>query len=234
MSNNKKNVHVILLARKNSKGVKKKNIRPFNGRPLIYWTLNHCLKSKYISNIWVSSDSREILNYSAKYGAKKILRPKELAGDEASSESGWLHALNIIKKTYDIDKIPLILAPQITSPVRKNNDFDLAIKKMFNEKLDSLFSGTLIEDFFIWKNKTKLKPNYQMIKRPRRQEIRPNILENGSFYIFNTKKFLDKKIRLFGKIGCYLQNKHQSFQIDDIEDFNLIKLIHKFNIKKQL
>lgn len=232
MSNDKNNVHAILLARKNSKSVKRKNIRLFNGKPLIYWTLNHCLKSKYISNIWVSSDSQEILNYSAKFGAKKILRPKKLASHKASSESGWLHAINIIKKTYDIDKIPLILAPQITSPVRKDNDFDLAIKKMFNEKLDSLFSGTLIEDFFIWKNKTKLKAHYQMNKRPRRQEITPNILENGSFYIFNSKKFLNKKIRLFGKIGCYLQNKHESFQIDDMEDFNLIKLIHKFNIKK--
>ena len=164
----------------------------------------------------MSSDSQEILNYSAKCGAKKILRPKELASDGFIRE--WLfHAINIIKKTYDIDKIPLILAPQITSPV-KDNDFDLAIKKMFNEKLDSLFSGTLIEDFFIWKNKTKLKAHYQMNKRPRRQEITPNIIENGSFYIFNSKKFLNKKIRLFGKIGYYLQNKYESFQIDDMED----------------
>ena len=75
----------------------------------------------------MSSDSQEILNYSAKCGAKKILRPK-LASDKASSESGC--AINIIGKTYDIDKIPLILAPQITSPVRKDNDFDLAIKNV--------------------------------------------------------------------------------------------------------
>ena len=45
MSNDKNNVHAILLARKNSKSVKRKNIRLFNGKPLIYWTLNHCLKS---------------------------------------------------------------------------------------------------------------------------------------------------------------------------------------------
>ena len=130
-------------------------------------------------------------------GAKKMLRPKKLASHNASSASCSLHANNILNKTYDIDKIPRILSPQSTSPVRKDNDFDLAIKKMFNEKLDSLFSGTLIEDFFIWKNKTKLKAHYQMNKRPRRQEITPNILENGSFYIFNSTKFLNKKIRLF-------------------------------------
>ena len=225
MSNDKNNVHAILLARKNSKSVKRKNIRLFNGKPLIYWTLNHCLKSKYISNIWVSSDSQEILNYSAKFGAKKILRPKKLASHKASSESGWLHAINIIKKTYDIDKIPLILAPQITSPVRKDNDFDLAIKKMFNEKLDSLFSGTLIEDFFIWKNKTKLKAHYQMNKRPRRQEITPNILENGSFYIFSKKNFIKKKIRLFGKIGNFVQSKLKSFQIDTHEDLLIVNTL---------
>lgn len=222
MSNNKKNIHAILLARKGSKGVKRKNIKLFNGKPLIYWTLRNCIKSKNISNIWVSSDSEEILNYSIKFGAKPIFRPKNFASDSASSEIGWLHALQVIKKNFDINSIPFILAPQITSPVRKDNDFDLAIKKVYQEKFDSLFSGTLIEDFFIWQNKKRLKASYSMDKRLRRQEIKPNILENGSFYIFNTNKFIKNKIRLFRKIGCYLQSKHQSFQIDDNDDFKLI------------
>lgn len=225
--NNKKNIFTIILARKNSKGVRNKNIRNFNGKPLIYWTIKSCKKSKYVSKIWVSSDSKKIINFAKKCGVNTILRPAALSSDTASSESGWLHALEIIKETHDLDKIPFILSPQVTSPVRSVNDFDNAINYMFKEKFDSLFSGSYIEDFFIWKNKKKLKPHYSMANRPRRQENVENIYENGSFYIFNTKKFLKKKIRLFGKIGCFIQKRHQSIQIDTLEDFELVKKIHK-------
>ena len=58
-----------------------------------------------------------------------------------------------------------------------------------------------------------------------RQDIDQKYLENGSFYIFDKKKFLKKKYRLFGKIGMYLMKKKNSFQIDDMEDVELINTI---------
>jgi N-acylneuraminate cytidylyltransferase len=80
-----------------------------------------------------------------------------------------------------------------------------------------------ISDHFIWKKKGgKFLANYNFKKRPRRQIIEDKFLENGSFYIFNKKKFLKFKNRLFGKKGVYLMSKMNSFQIDDYEDIQLI------------
>ena len=82
----KKNTHSIILARGGSKGIKNKNLKKINGKPLLYWSINSSLKSKLIKNTWVSSDSNRILNFAKKCGAKIIKRPKNLSGDRNSSE----------------------------------------------------------------------------------------------------------------------------------------------------
>ena len=61
-----------------------------------------------------------------------------------------------------------------------------------------------------------------------RQKIKEKYLENGSFYIFNPDKFLRKKCRLFGKIGCFTMNKVYSFQIDDYQDIELFKNLSRY------
>ena len=216
----------IILARGGSKGIKKKNLVLVNNKPLIYWSINHCLKSKNLDSVWVSSDDKKILKYSKKIGANIIKRPKLYAAANSSSESAWLHAINYLKKKIDFN---YIVGIQPTSPIRKVNDIDKAIKLFKKKNYDSMFSATEINDFFVWKKKkNKLMANYMYKKRPRRQEIKNNFLENGSLYIFKKKEFLKYKNRLFGKIGIYLMNKIPSLQIDDYEDLKLINSLKKF------
>ena len=71
------NVVAIILARGGSKGVRKKNIIDFCGKPLIAWTIDNCIKG-CANSVWVSSDSDEILEISAEYGANKIKRPENI------------------------------------------------------------------------------------------------------------------------------------------------------------
>ena len=86
-----------------------------------------------------------------------------------------------------------------------------------------MFTAQPIRDHFIWKKKkSKLISNYNYKSRLRRQDIEESYLENGSFYIFNRKKFLKCKNRLFGKIGVYKMNKINSLQIDDEDDIKII------------
>jgi N-acylneuraminate cytidylyltransferase len=219
----KKKIHAIILARGGSKGIKKKNLFLINKKPLIYWSINSCLKSQMISETWVSSDNKEILSAAKKYGAKTIVRPKKLSLDKSSSDSAWEHAIKYIMKNHKID---FVIGVQPTSPIRSNNEFDNALKKFFFNKYNSMFSASNFETFFSWniKNK-KIKPNYNLNKRPRRQELDKSILENGSFYIFDTKLFLKFKNRLFGKIGFYLMEKYKGFQIDTLEDAYFVKTI---------
>ena len=224
MSKNK--VHSIILAREGSKGIKNKNLIKVNNKPLIFWTIIQSIKSKKIDEVWVSSDSKKILTISKKLGAKVIKRPKKFSNDNSSSESAWLHAIKEIK-SINIKK-DIIIAPQVTSPMRDSKDFDRAINQFKTKKLDSLFSGFFFETYFSWRyNKKKILPSYNLNKRPRMQKLFKNIVENGSFYVFRVNKFLKKKNRLFGKIGCFIMNKENSFQIDEKDDLKFFEFISK-------
>tara|TARA_B100000242_G_scaffold290601_1_gene262303 strand:- start:68 stop:736 length:669 start_codon:yes stop_codon:yes gene_type:complete len=217
----KKIIHSIILARGGSRGIKNKNLLKIKKKPLIFWSIKKSLKSKKINFTWLSSDNPNILKTAQKFGANIIKRPKNISNDKASSESAWQHAIDFIKKNYVID---VVVGIQPTSPIRGNNDFDKAIKLYNKKKFDSLFSSTKIQDVNIWKyKKNNLVANYNFKKRKRRQDIVNNYLENGSFYIFNVKKFKKSNNRLFGKIGTYEMDKKYSFQLDDYVDLKIIK-----------
>ena len=117
---------------------------------------------------------------------------------------------------------------QATSPLLKSYDLKSGYQKFLIENLDSLFSSDEFKKF-VWKKiKKKASPlNYDPSKRPMRQKNNNFILENGAFYIFNIKKFMKKKSRLFGNIGTYLMPEIRSGEIDSLEDFKLIEFILK-------
>jgi len=216
-----KTVISIILARKNSKGIKNKNLVKINKKPLIYWSIINSINSKLIEKTFVSSDSLKILNFSKKYGAEIIKRPFKYAKKNTSSEKSLMHAINHLNGKIKFDTVIFI---QPTSPLRKKDDFDNAIKLFKKKKFDSLFSATITHDTNIWHYaKKKLIANYNYKKRKMRQNIKEKYLENGSFYIFDKKKFENYNCRIFGKIGMYLMSKKNSFQIDDYEDINLFR-----------
>lgn len=222
----KNNICAIILARGGSKGLKNKNILNFCGRPLITWTIDACKKSG-IKDIYVSSDSDKILDISINHGAKIIKRPKYLSQDNSTSESSWLHSLDFLKKinlNYE-----LVVAPQVTSPIRKDNDIKKAIIHFKKNNFDSLISGNLAGDMLLWTKKgNNLKSlNYNFNKRLRRQNMIENIVENGSFYIFKNNFFRINKNRICGKFGFYLMDKWQQFEIDSNSDFILCEHLMK-------
>jgi CMP-N,N'-diacetyllegionaminic acid synthase len=222
-------VHAIILARGGSKGIPGKNIIDFCGKPLLAWTILQALKTKAVFDVWVSSDSHEILNIASSYGAKTILRPTEISGDMNSSESAWLHAIKEIEGNINTS-IEYILAPQVTSPLRSIDDFELGIKKIISSGSDSLMSVVEIEDHFIWEENKKNKlvsVNYDFTDRKLRQKIKKKYLENGSFYIFKTKIIREESNRLGGKISTYIMDRYKMFQIDNAEDIELCSVIMK-------
>jgi N-acylneuraminate cytidylyltransferase len=220
-------VVAIIPARGGSKGIPNKNIIDFCGKPLIAWTIEQCLSSKYIIDVWVTSDSQDILDIAEKYGAKTIKRPDSISGDMASSETAWMHAIEIIQRDSNID---LVFAPQVTSPLRETKDINSAIEKIVDSDSDSLLSTVEIEDFFIWRQRLKDGPesvNYDYMNRKPRQEIEKKYLENGSFYIFKPKIIKANNNRLGGKVLLYKMEKFKMFQIDNDEDVELATVIMK-------
>ncbi|MEO1944625.1 MAG: acylneuraminate cytidylyltransferase family protein [Candidatus Thioglobus sp.] len=226
------NIHSIIPARGGSKGIHNKNIIDFCGKPLIAWTIEQCLSSKYVSNVWVTSNSQEILDVAEKYGAKTIRRPDDISGDLASSELAWIHAIEVIQKDMEID---LVLAPQVTSPLREVKDIDSAIELFQKEKYDSMFSASVAEDLFFWEesNTGFDSVNYDYKNRKRRQDFKEQIIENGSFYLFKPEVIQNNNNRFGGKIGFSKMEFWKMFEIDNAEDMRMCSaLMKEFLIKE--
>ena len=219
-------VVAIILARGGSKGLPGKNIRPFCGKPLLAWTIENC-RDGGIEDIFVSSDSDEILEVGLQYGAKMIKRPDEISIDTSSSESGWQHGLDRAEEL--LGEIDWVFAPQVTSPLREKSDVRYGIELAKTDKYDSLFSCNVIEDFFIWEDKggSMNSVNYDWRNRKRRQDIEQRYVENGSFYLFKSeilRKFLN---RLGGRIGKVEMDSWKMFEIDNSTDFRKCEALMK-------
>lgn len=222
------NIAAIILARGGSKGIPKKNLVPFCGQPLIYWSINQAVKARQIDTVWVSSDSDEILEFSKANGSRVIKRPAEHASDSASSESAWLHAIDFIEKEDD-RKLNAIVGIQPTSVLREYDDFDKAISQFQEHNCDSMFSANLLEDYCVWRQTERIyeSVSYDYKNRKRRQAWSHQYLENGSFYIFKPEIIRDLQNRLGGKIDTYVMKKYQAFQIDDLEDLKFCETLMK-------
>ena len=217
----------IIPARGGSKGIKGKNLMDFLGKPLVAWSIIQALSAKEIDEVFVSSDSDEILDISSKNGAKTIKRPDNISGDTATTESALQHAMG------EIGDAKSLILMQPTSPLRKRDDLSNAISQYLKEGCDSLFSGALLEDFLIWDKNEKgdlCSINYDYQNRGRRQDRTPQYVENGSFYIFKPE-VLKTGNRLGGKIGVYLMDFWQSSEIDSPEDVEIVKTLFSVNLK---
>ena len=216
-------IDVIIPARGGSKGIPKKNLVDFLGKPLVLHSIEYAKKCKLVSNVYVSSDDEEIKNQAKQSNVKVIDRPKELADDKASTESAIDHYLKSI--SYKPDLIVLL---QPTSPHRPDGSLEKAIDTLIKYKHDSVLSISPTHNFF-WKIKNKTaRPLYDYKNRPRRQDILAedtNYIENGSLYLFTYDLYNNKKNRLGGSIGYIVFEEQFSIEIDSMVDLKLLEFI---------
>lgn len=213
------NVAAVIPARGGSKGIRRKNLADFCGKPLVLWTIEQALAAARIDSVWVSSDDAAILDLAAAAGAGTIARPAEISDDSATSESCWVHALDTIEA--DGATIDILVAPQCTSPVREPADFDAAIELFERDGYDSLFSATPVPDFNIWRpdHEARLQSyTYDYRNRGRRQDKGAQYLENGSFWVLKPAVLRRHDNRLGGRIGVYPMAFWKSFQVDEPGD----------------
>lgn len=228
-----KRVLAIVPARGGSKGLPGKNIRPLAGKPLIGWTLESAKKSKYLDEIFVSTDSQEIADVAETFGVKvPELRPEELASDTATSASVVLYTIDYFRKHgKDFDYI-LLLEP--TSPMRKEDDIDNAIALACEhpDKAGVVSLGEVhMEHPSIVKkitDKSIIEPYVEAQRVTRRQQLDKAYFPYGVVYLVRTDYF-EKNQLFYGKDSLpYIIERWQCYEIDDIYDFTAIEAILKY------
>ena len=215
----------VIPARGGSKGIRKKNIKLLNGKPLIYYTIVESLKSK-LDRVIVSTESEEIASIALSYGIETIKRPNKLAEDESSALSVIKDVLSKIDDTFDT-----VMLLQPTSPFRTRNHINEALNIFENDKeADSLVSVVKVPHGFHFSKQMQLNDNYLCGGKSftRRQELEDHFYARNGAAIYLSKTEIINKSILGEKIKPYFMNKIDSIDIDDSEDWFLAEAILKF------
>jgi len=223
--NNKKKYLSIIPARGQSKRVKNKNILPLNGKPLIAYTINSALKSKYLDRVFVSSDNTAILEMSKRFGAETLKRPRNLAKDTSTTFDVIKHAIKNIKG------FEYVVVLQPTSPLRDEKHINKAINFLKKKKADAVISVCKEDHSPLWSNvlpKDKSLKGFlkEEIINKRSQDLKNYYRLNGAIYICKIKKLLEKKsFFLKDNIYAFEMSREKSIDIDTKLDFILAEFL---------
>lgn len=214
----------IIPARGGSKRLPRKNVLDLAGKPLISWSIEAALKSKYIDKVIVTSDDDEILGIAKKFGSDTIKRPDELASDTATSFDAVKHAID------NVDKHDYALLLQPTSPLRTSQHIDEAIELLMSRNANAIISVTEMDHSPLWSN---ILPDDRSMEgflqdevlHKRSQDLPTYYRLNGSIYICKTERLLTEE-SFFIKDGVYsyIMDRESSVDIDEAIDFKLAEL----------
>jgi CMP-N,N'-diacetyllegionaminic acid synthase len=223
----------IIPARGGSKRLPRKNLLDLCGKPLIAWSIEAALKSKYISKVIVSSDDEEILNIAKEYKADFIKRPDELASDTATTFDALKHTLKNVGK-YDY-----VVLLQPTSPLRSEKHINEAIELLKEKNADAIISVCEMEHSPLWSNTLNEDLNMSNFLRDevlnkRSQDLPKYYRLNGAIYICKTEELLENKgFFIKENIYDYKMDKKHSVDIDEEIDFIIAREIKKL-IKQEI
>lgn len=230
----------IIPARGGSKGIPKKNLRLFCGKPLITYTIAEAKKSRHLSRIIVSTESDDIARVANEYGAEvPFLRPTELAKDTSKVLDAIVHLLKELKANegYTPDYVVLL---QPTSPLRTAEDIDATIDLLLRENADSAITVSVVEPRVFIKaadGTLTLASDERFLRSTNRQALEHTVSENGSMvYVNRVSTLLSTGNFLNGKLVGIETPKWRSVDLDAPEDFVLGELIckHKEVIRQDI
>lgn len=234
MNNNKKYI-AFIFARGGSKGIKNKNIKNFNGKPLIAYSITLAQSLEKISRVIVSTDSPEIARISEIFNAEvPFLRPKKFAEDDSPEWLAWRHALNFLKDSEG--KAPsCLLSLPTTSPLRNKNDINNCLDCFETNLYDSVITVT----------ESQRNPQFNMIKKMSDGSFNLAISEKNIYkrrqdapiyydittvaYVVKTSLINNYENIFQGKIGVVNIPQERSIDIDTDLDFSVAEFLMKEN-----
>ena len=224
----------IIPARSGSKGLKDKNIKELNGKPLIAYSIEAALASKMFDKIFVSTDSQKYADIAIQYGADaSFLRSEENSSDTAGS---WDVIREVISKLKDIgEEYDEVMLLQATSPLRTVEDIVKSIELLHEKKGNAVVSLTECDHSPIWCNTLPEDKSMDNFDREEYKDLPRQMLPkfyryNGAIYLVTAEE-LQKKEHMLEK-GCYayVMPQNRSIDIDTALDFMIAETIMKAGV----
>ncbi|SFB74701.1 CMP-N-acetylneuraminic acid synthetase [Brevinema andersonii] len=214
-----KNIAFLPL-RGGSKSIILKNIKLLNGIPLAYYALDAAVACPYIEVVVVATDSDEIKTVIQEYASDKLLiiGRSELVSTDTSPT---IDVLLEFAEQYSFETVTLI---QATSPLVSPEDL-MGGWALFQQGYDSVLSVTR-QHRFIWDEQTRV-PNYDLYNKPRRQDWKGILVENGAFYISSYNQIIGSKAVISGNIGLYEMAPETYVELDEPYDWIVMEQLIK-------
>ena len=227
-----------ICARGGSKGVSNKNIRQMGGKPLIAHSILQAQSSGLFEAIAVSSDSKEILDISKKYGADySIFRPRELASDTSPKLPTIQHCVNEVEilsgKNFDV-----FVDLDVTSPLRMIKDIEGAVKLLEDKNVSNVITGCPARRSPYFNLVERDKIGYVRLSKPPEREIvrrqdSPECFDmNASIYVWKRKALMDCESILNEDTLLYVMPEERSIDVDSEWEFEYVEFL--FNKKISL
>ena len=205
----------VIPARAGSKGIPNKNIRLVAGKPLISYSVENAVSSALISDVVVTSDSREVEAIAKCYQVRFRKRSSKLCDDRTTLDAVVYDAIKDEQADY-------IVTMQPTSPTLKVNTLDRAIKYAIDNDLDTLIS-VVNHPHLSWKEEDgKIVPNY--VERLNRQYLPKNYLETGAFVI-SKRNVVTESTRIGAKVGVYEISEEEAIDVDTFFDLRSVEMV---------
>ncbi|MFC1498517.1 cytidylyltransferase domain-containing protein [Verrucomicrobiota bacterium] len=239
MKQSKLKILGLIPARGGSKGIKKKNIVPLAGKPLIFYTIKAAQGSSLLTDCIVSTDDKEIADAAVGYGMKvPFLRPPELSGDEARVQDVAFHTL----KEYCNGAFDYLLLLQPTAPFRTSEDIDESIRLADQHNACSVVSFTHVETYhpyYMYRLEKSGSPglpsrvsqafDYE-VGMPR-QQFPSMVYRNGAIYLTKTSYLREKESFVSENVVPYIMPPQRSVNIDTIEDMQYAEFLISQKLK---
>ena len=215
----------VITARGGSKGIPRKNLAPFGGRPLLQWTCEAALAATELESVILSTEDEEIAGCGKEWGvAVPFMRPPELARDDTPTLPVLQHALRELDDTYDA-----VCLLQPTSPLRRASDIDDGCRLLRESGADSVVSMAPVPCHFhpCWvyfvtpDGMLDQASGWRVI--PRRQELPPAYYREGSLYITRREVILDQGSLYGARSAPYFIAEERSGSIDVADDLRRLE-----------
>jgi len=216
----------LIPARGGSKRLARKNVLKINGKPLIAWTIEAALGSRYIDRVFVSTDDDEISGVSEEYGAEvPFRRPGYLASDTATSNDVIIHAIETLDYRPDI-----VVVLQPTSPLRQSLHVDESIELLLDKKAEGVVSVTPCEHSPLWANTLPIDgcmgDFLPMVNNKRSQDLDEYYRLNGAIYCFTIDSLVENNgVSYSVNTFSYCMDNESSVDIDSKLDFEFAAFI---------
>jgi len=220
----------IIPARGGSKRIPHKNIKDFNGKPIIAYSIEIALKSNCFDRVIVSTDDDEIAEVAKAYGAEvPFVRPALLAGD-------FIGLLPVIKNAIDwLDsnnsKLQNICCISATAPLIQKNFIQESYEQFIETKADYCFGVTTfpfpIQRAIKITKKNRVEMFYSQYFDVRSQDLEESYHDAGQFYWGTPLAFREERILFSKSSSPYIIPRHLVQDIDTPEDWFRAELMYK-------